>query len=195
MAERHSALEGLAAVRVDVVALRELPFAAQVNVRTADPEALGLPHEPNTTAPLHGWTALWLGPDEWLVVGPDGDEGAIEQVLLGAGGDASVVDLSSNRTILELTGPRARDVLMQGCLLDLHPRAFGPGRCAQTMLARAQVILEATAEDAYRIFVRRSFAVYLAGWLLDAIAILLEEHDGAVPVQQDTVLEVPPHGT
>jgi sarcosine oxidase subunit gamma len=193
MAERHSALEGLAAVRPNAVALRELPFAAQVNVRTSDPEALGLPHEPNTTAPLHGRRALWLGPDEWLAVGPDGDERAIEQALLAAGGDVSVVDLSANRTILELTGPRARDVLMQGCSLDLHPRAFGPGRCAQTMLARAQVILEATGEDAYAIFVRRSFATYLAGWLLDAIE-LLEEDDGAVAVQEDAVLEVPPHG-
>jgi sarcosine oxidase subunit gamma len=195
MAERHSALEGFAAVRLGAVALRELPFAAQVNVRTADPEPLGLPHVPNTTAPFGGSRALWLGPDEWLVVGPDGNERAIEEALLAAGGDVSVVDLSANRTILELTGPRARDVLMQGCSLDLHRRAFGPGRCAQTLLARAQVILEATGDDAFRVFVRRSFARYLAGWLQDAIAILLEEDDGAVAVEQDAVLEVPSHGT
>jgi sarcosine oxidase subunit gamma len=60
-------------------------------------------------------------------------------------------------------------VLAAGCALDLHPRAFGPGRCAQTLLARAAVILEQTSgEPAYRIYVRPSFAGYLADWLRDA---------------------------
>ncbi|MGW0201911.1 sarcosine oxidase subunit gamma family protein, partial [Nonomuraea sp. NPDC003201] len=56
-----------------------------------------------------------------------------------------------------------------GCALDLHPRAFGPGRCAQTMLARAQVVL-VPREDGFLVLVRSSFAAYLAEWLLDAAA-------------------------
>ena len=83
----------------------------------------------------------------------------------------SVVGLSANRTALELRGPHARDVLAAGCSLDLHPRAFGPGDCAQTLLARAAVILHQTeAEPVYRILVRGSFAGYLADWLIDAAA-------------------------
>jgi sarcosine oxidase subunit gamma len=154
----------------------------QLNVRadSAGAERLGLPREPNTTAPVPGGTALWLGPDEWLVVGgapPAGDDGAraaaaIERSLRALAGDAFVtfVDVSSNRVVLDLAGPCALEVLMKGCALDLHPRAFGPGRCAQTALAGAQVILEHSSAGAWHIYVRRSFAPYLAAWLADALA-------------------------
>jgi sarcosine oxidase subunit gamma len=82
----------------------------------------------------------------------------------------SVVDVSAARTTLELAGPRARDVLEHGCALDLHPRAFGPGQCAQTLLAKANVVLH-QVDDAptYRLLVRPSFARYLVAWLLDAM--------------------------
>ena len=61
-------------------------------------------------------------------------------------------------------------MLAKGCALDLHPRAFVPGRCAQTLLARAQVILEQLDDEpAYRLLVRGSFAGYVATWLLDAM--------------------------
>ena len=201
MAERHSPLEplaeALAAGSGDAVALREVPFVAQVNVR-ADADgasALGLPLEPNTTADRGDRTLLWLGPDEWLAVGPDGDAPALAAELEAAGaGWVTTVDLSSNRTVLELAGPLAREVLAKGCTLDLHPRAFGPGRCAQTALARAQVILEARG-DGFRIYVRGSFATYLATWLLDAMAeYALLEDDRPVGVHEDAVLQMPPHG-
>jgi sarcosine oxidase subunit gamma len=87
--------------------------------------------------------------------------------------DVSVVDVSASRTVLELTGPFARDVLTHGCAIDLHPRAFGPGSCVQTTLAKTQVILHQTGGGrggaaTYRVFVRASYADYLARWLLDA---------------------------
>jgi sarcosine oxidase subunit gamma len=178
MAERHSPLEPLAGALAEAsgeaVTLREVPFLAQVNVRADAPaaRALGLPLEPNTTRTDGSRTTLWLGPDEWLVVGPDGDAPAIARELEAAGehaGWVTTVDLSSNRTAIELSGPRVRDLLAFGCSLDLHPRAFGPGRCAQTTLARAQVVLEARGEDTLRVFVRGSFAGYLGGWLVDAV--------------------------
>jgi sarcosine oxidase subunit gamma len=173
-AERRSPVAGLAdvldAASGDAVTLREVPFLAQVNVRADAPaaRALGLPLEPNTTGTDGERTTLWLGPDEWLVVGPDGDAAAIERALLGGDGWVTTVDVSANRTAIELTGPRVRDLLAAGCSLDLHPRAFAPGRCAQTMLARAQVILEARGPETFRVHVRGSFAVYLATWLADA---------------------------
>ena len=177
----HRAAE-LAAAGGEAVAVREVPFLAQVGVRlfpgaggpSAAEAALGfaLPFVPNTTAEAGGRTALWLGPDEWLVIGAPGTGAAIELELAEAlaGGLGSVVDLSANRTALELRGPAARDVLAQGCALDLHPRAFGPGRCAQTLLARAQVILYRTHEHTFRLLVRPSFADYLRAWLRDAMA-------------------------
>ena len=164
------------------VSLREVPFVSQVNVRL-DPDsdvavraadALGfvLPVLPNTTATCGFRTALWLGPDEWLVVGPEGDAASVEASLRDAlGADwGSVVDVSANRTVLELQGPSARLALARGCPLDLHPRHFGSGACAQSLLAKAQVILwQRDDQPTYWIFVRASFATYEAEWLLTAL--------------------------
>ena len=190
-ADKHSAVEHLdgAMARASIdgqrgVALRELRFLAHVDLRvdardarTADRigAALGspLPTRPNTTAAGEPWSSIWLGPDEWLVVGPEDDELLIERALRAALADAhgSVVDVSANRTTLELRGPTAREVLAKGCALDLHPRRFRAGACAQTALARAQVVLrQLDDEPLYWILVRRSFAPYLVEWLIDAMA-------------------------
>jgi len=140
---RHSPLDGVALIE----GVRELSFLAQVSVRTQTPGP-SLPTERNTVAGDESRAALWLGPDEWLVVGPPGSEAA-----------------------LELRGPRARELLEFGCPIDLDPRVFGPGRCAQTLLARANVLIWFVADDPepiYRLLVRPSFAAYVAAWLADA---------------------------
>jgi sarcosine oxidase subunit gamma len=118
--------------------------------------------------------ALWCGPGWYLVVDEPGT--ALAEAIDGVAGadlDLTMVDVSASRTVLELTGPFARDVLAHGCAIDLHPRVFGPGWCVQTALAKAQVILHQTAAGpsraaTYRVFVRASYADYLARWLLDA---------------------------
>lgn len=119
-------------------------------------------------------TAIWFGPEEWLVTstGRDGEqlEAQLRDAVSGHAGAA--VDVSAQRTTLRLRGARARDVLAKGCSLDLHPSAFGPGAAASTMLALAAVTLiplDGNGTD-YRILVRASFASYLAEWLLDAAA-------------------------
>ncbi|MFD9722201.1 sarcosine oxidase subunit gamma [Streptomyces sp. NPDC059072] len=164
------------------VRLAEVPFLAQMNVRldakgpAADAVgvALGLqlPLEPGTAVRAGDSTAVWLGPDEWLVVGRPGTQRDLESRIRSAVGDepVSVTDVSAQRTTLLVSGPRARDLLSHGCPLDLHPRAFGPGRCAQTTLARTQVILVARDEPraGFWVLVRSSFAGYLTDWLLDA---------------------------
>ncbi|MET7617981.1 sarcosine oxidase subunit gamma family protein [Streptomyces sp. NPDC005408] len=180
----HAAGRFAAATRASGGDLRlaELPFLTQLNVRL-DPKgpaadavglALGLqlPLEPNTVVRAGHLVALWLGPDEWLVVGPPGTGPGLENQIREAAGDepASVTDVSAQRTTVLVTGPRARDLLAHGCPLDLHPRSFGPGRSAQTTLARAQIVLVARDEPraGFWVLVRSSFAGYLADWLLDA---------------------------
>ncbi|MGQ4365121.1 sarcosine oxidase subunit gamma [Streptomyces sp. SAS_272] len=164
------------------VRLAELPFLSQLDVRldakgsAADAVGLALgvqlPLEPNAVARAGGSTALWLGPDEWLLVAPAGGQRDLERRIRAAAGDdpVAVTDVSAQRTTFLVSGPRARDVLAHGCSLDLHPRAFGPGRCAQTTLGRAQVVLVARDDPGagFWVLVRSSFAGYLADWLLDA---------------------------
>ncbi|HLJ22284.1 MAG TPA: hypothetical protein VKU84_18905, partial [Stellaceae bacterium] len=67
----------------------------------------------------------------------------------------------------------ASAVLAQGTSVDLRPRVFGPGRCAQTALARVPVILQQIGgAPRFRIFVRASFAPYVSEWLRSTIAEL-----------------------
>jgi sarcosine oxidase, subunit gamma len=172
---RRGPLDGLV-VEAPGVRIAELPFASAVNLR-ADPSSAAVaevlggppPAEPNTVAELRGRHALWLGPDEWLVVGPDGEAPELVTRLRAAltGMRGSAVDVSANRTMIEVSGARATDLLEKGCQLDLHPRAFAAGRCAQSTVAKAQVILWRT-EAGYRLLVRGSFAGYLSAWLTDA---------------------------
>ncbi|MCE3553594.1 sarcosine oxidase subunit gamma [Pseudonocardia sp. RS11V-5] len=176
------ALDGWAgrfAALPDSVTLLAEPFHAMVDVRTADPAAL----ERLVGAPLPGpnaWsggervTAIWLGPDEWLLTSPFLSpaelEGAARETGAAALPDArlAVVDVSAQRTTVRLRGAHARDVLETGCAIDLLPRSFGAGSAAVTLLGQSGVVLLGLGPSDYRILVRSSFAAYLAEWLLDA---------------------------
>jgi sarcosine oxidase subunit gamma len=153
------------------VEARELAFLAQVSLRLEVREALG-PHPvlpptaPNTWTTIDGRELLWLGPDEWLVVGDPGTEGEIVGWLdeSFAGLHRSIVDVSSNRAALELGGADRLDLLAAGCGLDLHPRIWHEGRCAQTLVGRIPILLQERAAST-RVFVRSSFAGALLDWL------------------------------
>ena len=134
---------------------------AQVGLR-ADPAVLPFdPPEPNTTTTWNGRDVLWLGPDEWLVVGEHTAEGSIQRELEGVMTDhhRSIVDVSANRVVFDLTD--GRDLLSSGCGLDLDPSHWRSGMCAQTLFGHAQVILHQLDERTTRLFVRPSFAEYL----------------------------------
>jgi sarcosine oxidase subunit gamma len=158
------------------VSLEEMRFAQQIGIRLrsrvpAYLAGLPLPLEPNRAASMRTVRVLWLGPDEWLVTAPQGAVPELPTRIARATADlrAAVTDLSASRTIIEIAGPRARDLLQKGCGLDLHPRVFGPGQCAQTLFARLPVIIDQlSAAPAYRLYVRRSSARWLCDWLIDA---------------------------
>lgn len=173
-----------ASAKREAFAIRELPFTTQVNLRgdAANPRfapavrsALGceLPAEANTfKTGAHG-SLLWLGPSEWLVSAPADRGEAITAALRRelAGLHCSVTDVSAARTAIEVGGREARVVLAKGCPLDVHAKSFPAPRTAQTLLAKARVLIQCV-DDAptFRIFVLDSFAPYLAEWLTDAAA-------------------------
>jgi sarcosine oxidase subunit gamma len=144
----EAAIEVQVSLRIDPLAASLLPF--------------GLPMSPNTWTATGSTDALWLGPDEWLLSG----RMTVEQIRAALGGEAcSVVDVSANRIAVDLVGSPALETLSKGCGLDLHPRLWRTGMCAQTLLARVPVILQ-QRDGATRIFVRPSFAGYLVDWLV-----------------------------
>lgn len=114
--------------------------------------------------------ALWLGPDEWLLI--SGEHTAQEcAAALGAalaGLPHSLVDVSHRQVALEVSGPDARALLGAGCPLDLDPTAFPAGMCTRTMLGKAEVVLWRTGTEVFRIEVWRSFAPYVSGFLSEA---------------------------
>lgn len=187
MAEaRWSPLAGMAAALKGAsgraVAIRELPFHTQISLRgdaadagflgdCMDALAVAPPTQAGAAAAASDVQILWLGPDEWLILAPESRRlsliDALERSLSGR--HVAVSDVSASRTLVELAGTRARHVLAKGCGLDLHPRAFATGRCAQTLIARTQVLLFQRSDvPAYWLSVRNSFAPYLAKWLLEA---------------------------
>lgn len=181
------------AARTDVLAehskpgsvrIAEVVFKAQIGLRL-DPKgsaaerigtALGamLPNQPGQVVRTDRVLILWLGPDKWLLVGPEGTAQELQNTLNSALEDehGAVVDVSANRTIIEVSGSKTRELLNKGCALDLHQRSFDADQCAQTLLARAGVILFCRDAElpSFWLFVRASFARYLADWLTDAAA-------------------------
>src|SRR2546428_2483454 len=109
----------------------EIPFLAQFDLRADHPvptlpaggRETALPLEANTAVVAGDRRVLWLGPDEWLVVAPGEELVGLERDLRAQfqGTAAAVVDVSGQRTVIELAGPSALEVLMKGCSIDLHP--------------------------------------------------------------------------
>lgn len=185
---RRSPLQGFSARFGDLpesVSIIEEPFVEMVDLwvdpsghgGAAAADVLGIVALPTTagTAVTVGdsTTVIWFGPQEWLITGPTPTGRPLEKrlraVVSGHGGAA--VDVSGQRTTIRLSGAHAREVLAKGSSLDLHPRVFGRGCAAQTMLGQAAVVLIPLGDNGtdYRILVRSSFAGYLAAWLLDGV--------------------------
>ena len=161
------------------VVLRELPPSAMIDVRLDPTNAamldatqkaleLDLPLTPGKFTARAQRSALWFGPDQWMIIAPSADAASLVRVLAATAGSA--IDVSDLRAEFELAGPLAADVLRKGCGIDLHPRVFRPGDCALTTLARVRIALRQTDDrPGYRVFVERSVAPYLWDWLIDAM--------------------------
>ncbi len=114
--------------------------------------------------------ALWLGPDEHLLLAPAADA----QVLFAdleaalAGVAHSLVEVSQRQFAVQLKGPDASVLLNSGCPLDLDPAAFPPGMCTRTLFAKAEVVLWRRGAEEYHLEVGRSYSDYVLQWLREA---------------------------
>jgi methylglutamate dehydrogenase subunit D len=113
---------------------------------------------------------VWSGPGQWLACAEGIEPVAFERRLRSElAGLASVSDQSDSRIVVRVSGPRARDMLTKGVMVDLHPRAFGPGDAAVTSIAYIGAHLwQVDATPTYELAVYRSFGSSFWRWLLDA---------------------------
>ncbi|BCH14771.1 sarcosine oxidase subunit gamma [Mesorhizobium sp. L-2-11] len=172
-AERRPALVGQE-LSVTGVTLAVLPPAQRISLRAPDAsvaalsKALGveLPRKPKTSAAKAGRTALWLGPDEWLVIdeaGKDPLADCAEVAVLH-----SAVGISHRNVAISVTGPAAAATINSGCPQDLSLDVFPVGAASRTILGKAEIVLLRTAADAFRVECWRSFSDYVFTFLSEA---------------------------
>ncbi len=130
---------------------------------------LALPTRPKMSASADGMSALWLGPDEWLVVADD-DAAEVEPLparLAGVAG-ISVVDVSHRNAAIAVVGPAAEAVIAAGCPQDIRLGSFPVGAVSRTILSKAEIVLWRTGEQRFEIECWRSFADYVWTFLAEA---------------------------
>lgn len=145
---------------------------------TADAVSAAVSQAFDVTLPVAGHAvsggqvrALWLGPDRWMLVAPDGLglEARLRAAAEPAGG--VVVDQGHGRAILRIEGPRVRDILAKGTAVDLHPRVFAEDAVAQTGLFHLSVTIDRRrGSGCFDVHAMRGFAVNLHESLCEAAA-------------------------
>ena len=176
--EVRSPLEGFAFPAGPRFTLSEAPRAARFTLRGAEAVrvacgmAFGV-EPPSRLGPAgesEGRAALWLGPDEWLLIADGADAADIgamlESVLEGTA--HSLVDVSHRQIGLIASGPTAARVLNAGCPLDLDLKAFPVGFATRTVFDKVEIVFWRRAETAFHVEIWHSFASYLAGSLAEA---------------------------
>ena len=162
--------------------LRELPCAARFifqggpEARAAAGRAFGvaLPETACRASAAAERSALWLGPEEHLLLAPVEDLCRIQAELSTAlaGIAHSLVDVSHRQLAYAVTGPDARDVLASGCPLDLDPDVFPVDMCTRTLFSKSEIVLWRRSAEEYHLEVARSFSAYVLGWMREALTLV-----------------------
>lgn len=182
MIVKESPLAGMNIGTVASVAIRELPGLHTIDLRVAPgstthiavAEALGvdLPVNPGQTSSSPSSEGdihiLCLAPDWWLILGLNDAEQKLSSLLQNDQYHFSAVDVSGQRTTIELEGPNVCEVLAHLWEQDLREKSFPVGSVSQGLMAKAPVIVWRIAPFRYRVMVRRSFALHLWKALTDA---------------------------
>lgn len=124
---------------------------------------IDLPMAPLTSAEKNGRVAIWLGPDEWLLLDANGTD--MMPLCASVKKPHSATDVSHRNTAFEVKGPQAAAAINAGCPLDLRDAAFPVGKCARTVLGKIEVIVWKKSADTFHVECWRSFSAYALGML------------------------------
>ncbi len=150
------------------------PLATRFN----ELHGVALPSNPRLAKSRSGVDFIGAGPDQWLAVAPMATDLDLATILADQlKGFASVADQTDARTLVRVSGDKARDTLAKGLPIDLHPRAFPEGAVATTHAAHIGVILwRPIGSDSFIIACTRSYSDSFWRWLTESAA----EHGLAV---------------
>ncbi len=183
MIVKESPLSGMSIGTVATVVIRELPGLHTIDLRVAPGSSthvavtktlnIDLPAKPGQSsmkkAPAGAEAhVLCLAPDWFLLVGFPEAEQQLASLRLNNDYHLSVVDVSGQRTTVELEGPNAREVLAHLWEQDLREKSFPVGSVSQGLMVKAPVIVFHSGHNRYRLMVRSSFALHLWKALVDA---------------------------
>jgi len=183
MIAKESPLGGIKYGTAATVAIREIPGLPAFDLRVApgtlsqaaiaEALALNLPIKTglaggSSIADESTTHALCLSPDWWLVVGSPEVELILAPLRLQNEHHFSVVDVSGQRTTIELEGPKVCEVLAHLWDQDLRDKNFPVSSVSQGIMAKTPVIVWHNDQFRYRVMVRSSFAPHLWKALVDA---------------------------
>lgn len=148
------------------LSIAEMPMQALVRLQgegnntaflkgAAEKLGVALPTIPCTSEVSGKRKALWMNPNEWIIVAPIEEEEELTVAAQAAGeGFVSMVTVNTdNRIGISIKGVAAGDFLSKGCSLDLHPSAFTVGKTTVTRHAHLPVVLNKVAEDSFEIYI------------------------------------------
>jgi len=134
-----------------------------------------LPTEANTSTTSDKLTAIWLSPDEWMIVSnelvsKDTNKYELQEMLFNSISKTTlgaVVDVTDQFVQLELKGENIYEIFSAGSPFNFNEFKEKKGSTTQTVLNHVDVILHHKDENIVNLFVRRSFAEHLWSWIED----------------------------
>ena len=139
-----------------------------------------LPIEANTSTVGESLTALWLSPDEWMLVSnnkvsEDTNTYEVEDNLINNISKANlgaVTDVSDQFVMINIKGSKVFDLFATGSPFNFNVFKNKKGSVAQTILSHIDVIIHLTEINNVNLLVRRSFSEHLHSWLNDSASRL-----------------------
>ena len=167
------------------ITIQELQYTTKINLRGSLNDKIfvsnvrkvfitTLPSEANTFVQLNNIRIIWLGPNEWLVAeeNKEVNKRLFEKLhkVFGSS-DASVTDISENRTVVKISGEKIFILLAKFLTLNLNKSFAKLATVAQTLFVKVPILLVRAYNDkqvpTFEIYVNRSQANYIYRLLVD----------------------------